>query len=95
MYDVIVVKRGSTPCGTKCPFYEPSGWVHINGQEKKTHCQLMATPYLVDCETYDVRSLRRGPVDAELLKAQLGIQGVKLNKPRRLFSGRRKPNSTL
>lgn len=80
----MVASKGRTPCGNDCPYYEPSGLVRCIGGTKQTHCRLLMQPYWLDCNAFDVRTLRRMEVSDEEFNQMLlavGKQPLRVRKP--------------
>jgi len=81
---VMIASKGSTPCGTGCPYYEETGEVQCIGGPKKTHCRLIMKPCWFDCNVFDVRTLRTMEITPEQLLAMeqaAGIASRRVRKP--------------
>ena len=55
---IVVARRGKTECTEACPFYEASGRIACFGGPKASHCRMIMKPYFVDCNHYDITTLR-------------------------------------
>lgn len=80
----MAASKGNTPCGTSCPYFEQSGEVTCIGGPKQTRCRLIMKPHWVDCNEFDVRTLKMFEVEDEQFAAMqeaVGIKAKKLRKP--------------
>ena len=89
---IMVARRGKTECTDACPFYEASGRIACFGGPKASHCRMIMKPYFVDCNHYDITTLRvlEMPEDSsETAIAQRIAQAPE--KMRKLYKTNRKP----
>jgi len=81
---LMLASKGRTPCGSSCPYYDSSGIVDCIGGQKQTNCRLLMQPHWLDCNIYDVRTLRTVEVSEEQwaqMQQAANIKPRKVRKP--------------
>lgn len=80
---LMLADKGRTPCGRSCPYYEPSGVIDCIGGQKESHCRLLMQPHWLDCNVYDVRTLRMLQINEAQWAAMQQAANIKPRKVRK------------
>ena len=72
---VVIAKEGHSEC-EKCPFYVAEGCVKVYGGERRTKCGFLMKPYWLDCNIYDISTIRVARVDNRFYQVLHTLKGI-------------------
>ena len=82
---LIAITKGGVKCSSACPFYTETEKVRgINGP-LKTHCRMTMNPWMIDCDVYDPKNIRKVEVSEEEFQKMLKAVKKRAIKQRKLY----------